>query len=189
VNGRITQHLRDRGEFVHSATELGGTSDLRSEAPEFFLSREKIAQRFLELDRTASLFSVLGFMDEVETWAVERFEDASDEERIRLRGQLERLSSIIGHFQSRIEPDNHAFVQVLAQMRASAAFYVIDFLQHRVLDFMVQLMTYCQRAQGDDVHADLMLRRIQVLNRTRLLDRVFSAENKEFVMRCLLEAQ
>ncbi|WP_432263038.1 hypothetical protein [Cupriavidus sp. TMH.W2] len=163
---------------------IAGQHWSHQEAPEFFLDRERISQHFLTMDRTASLLSVLSFMDGVETWTVDRFDNVKEDPQVRarLRAQLERLGAIIKDYQERIQPDNFAFVQVMGSIYASTCFYVLYYLSECQPDFFQQLVTYCQASQQDHEHASIVLRRIQALYRTQLIHRVFSKENTTHVM-------
>ncbi|WP_454727855.1 MULTISPECIES: type IVB secretion system protein IcmW [Cupriavidus] len=154
---------------------------------EFSFDHERISQHFLSVDRTATLFSVIGFMDKVETWTVQRFADVREEPdvRARLRAQLERLAEVLRDYRDRIQPDNFAFVQVMAAMKASCVMYCLHGLQTVQPAFFLQLVDYCRRNEHEDVNAGLMLRRVKALFRTQMLSRAFGKENTERVMRAI----
>lgn len=161
------------------------------EAPEFFkefsLDPTHVNQHFLKVDRTATLFSVIGFMDAVESWTVQRFSDVREEPEVRerLRTQLARLADILRDYRDSIQPNNYAFVQAMAALKASSVFYILHGLQAQQPEFFVQLVAYCKSNDTDDVNAGLMFRRVRALFRTQILSRAFSKENTEMVMRAI----
>lgn len=153
--------------------------------PEFLIDPERVGSHLLKRDATAGLFSALKFMDSVEDWVLQRLEqdDASREE---VRGRLQRLSEIIYQYRMSIPPDNYAFLQVLAWLNTSVVIYVLDYLTEHQCDFMVQLLEYSKENIEVDINANLMMKRVRALYRARLLDRIYSPENVDYVMRILL---
>lgn len=150
-------------------------------------SRYRAASKFLHSkDPTGGLLSTVLFMDSVEDWVVSRLElDEQQGEQVRVR--LRRLSEILTQHRENIPPDNYALLQLLSWMKSSESFYTLDYLTQFQPEFTVQFIGYCQQNQGDEVNANLALQRIMVLYRTRLLDRVYSPENFDYVMSVIME--
>lgn len=174
------------GVFVSIlATDAGSGQPNSEKAPEFLICPERVDQYLLERDSTAGLFSALKFMDNVEDWVLQRLgeDDASVDE---VRARLRRLSEIIYQYRQQIPPDNHAFLQVLAWLNTSVVVYVVDYLTQHQVDFMAQLLDYSKANSDIDVNASLMVKRVRALYRARLLDRIYSPENVDYVMRILL---
>lgn len=153
--------------------------------PGFVIDAERVGSHLLGRDPTAGLFSALKFMDSVEDWVLPRLEkdDASREE---VKTRLRRLSEIVYQYRQRIPPDNYAVLQVLAWLNTSVVIYVLDYLTEHQEDFLVQLLSYAKESIDVDINANLMMKRIRALYRARLLDRIYSPDNVDFVMRILL---
>lgn len=128
-------------------------------------------------------------MDTVEDWVLERV-GTDETSREEIRARLKRLSEIIYQYRQQIPADNYAFLQVLAWLNTSVVIYVLEYLTMHQADFMVQLLGYAKESVDVDVNANLMMKRVRALYRARLLDRIYSPENVDYVMRVLLrEAQ
>lgn len=125
-------------------------------------------------------------MDSVENWVLARLgKDVASQEEVSDR--LQRLSEIIYQYRQQIPPDNHAFLQVLAWLNFSVVVVVLDYLSNYQQAFMAQLMEYSKDTADLDVNADLMVKRVRALYRTKLLDRVYSPDNVEYVTQILLK--
>lgn len=149
------------------------------------IDMERVGSHLLSRDPTAGLFSALRFMDSVEDWVLQRL-DRDEASREEVRSRLKRLSEIIYLYRQRIPPDNYAFVQVLAWLNTSVVIFVLDYLTAHQNDFMVQLLEYAKESVDVDVNANLMMKRVRALYRARLLDRIYSPDNVDYVMRILL---
>lgn len=163
-----------------------GTNQLEAGiAPEFLIDADHVGRHLLERDPTAGLFAALRFMDSVEDWVLQQL-GQDDSSREEVRGSLRRLSEILYQYRQQIPPDNYAFLQVLAWLNTSVVIYVLDYLTEHQNDFMVQLLEYSKENIEIDINANLMMKRVRALYRARLLDRIYSPENVDFVMRILL---
>lgn len=154
--------------------------------PEFLIDAERVGSHLLGRDPTAGLFSALKFMDGVEDWVLQRLEGENEQSREDVRDRLRRLSQIIYQYRQSIPPDNYMFLQVLAWLNTSVVIYVLDYLTQHQHEFMVQLLEYSKENIDVDVNANLMVKRVRALYRARLLDRIYSPDNVDFVMRTLL---
>lgn len=169
--------------------------------PDFNLDpdRKEAHRHLIEKDPNGSLFSTVLVMDNVEDWVIARLVADPDKAHERadvgggstvnveeVRARLQRLSEIISQYRLRIPPDHYALVQLLGWMKSSECFYALDYLTQYQSDFTTQFIEHCRRTCQEDAAAELALQRIQVLYRTRLLDRIMSPENCEFVMNVLL---
>lgn len=167
--------------------QMSGDNNL---VPPFVLdSRFREASKFLHAkDPTGGLLSTVLFMDSVEDWVMSRLASGDEQQDEQVRARLRRLSEIITQYRENIPADNHALLQLLSWMKSSEAFYTLDYLTMAQADFTVQFIQYCQENRDDDVNANLALQRIMVLYRTRLLDRVYSPDNFDYVVDVLMGA-
>lgn len=156
------------------------------DVPEFLIDPDRVGSHLLGRDPTAGLFSALKFMDSVEDWVLQRLEQQGEESREEVRERLRRLSQIVYQYRQSIPPDNYAFLQVLAWLNTSVVIYVLDYLTEHQNGFMVQLLEYSKENIDVDINANLMVKRVRALYRARLLDRIYSPDNVDYVMRILL---
>lgn len=171
-------------DILASDSEPGHSA--KDARPDFLIDSERVGGYLLRRDPTASLFAQLKFMDSVEDWVLQRLEIESAESRDMVRANLARLSEIIHQFRQSIPADNFTFLQVLAWLNTSVVIYVLDYLTQHQHEFMSQLLGYCKENNELDINAELMLKRVRALYRARLLDRIYSPENVDYVMRVLL---
>lgn len=156
-----------------------------SQGSEFLIDRDSVGKHLLGRDSTGSLFAALSFMDSVEDWVLERL-GQDDQTGEQVRARLHRLSEIVYQYRQQIPPDNFSFLQVLSWLNTSVVIYVVDYLNEHQQDFLVQLLDYSKANAEIDVNAALMIKRVRALYRARLLDRIYSPDNVDYVMRVLL---
>lgn len=155
--------------------------------PITFDREQRAASRFLHSkDPTGGLLSTVLFMDSVEDWVINRLElEPEQVEQVRIR--LRRIAEILTQYSDRVAPDNQSLVQLLSWMKSSESLYTLDYLTQAQPEFTVQFIRHCQSVCDDDVNARLALERITVLFRSRLLDRVYSPANFDYVTTVLME--
>jgi len=140
-------------------------------------------------DPTGGLLATVLFMDSVENWVINRLAlDDADPSAEGVRERQRKLSEVLTTHRDNVPPDNAALLQLLVWMKSSEAFYALDYLTQFRPEFTVQFVNYCKDCASENVNASFALERIAVLWRTRLLDRVFSPENLDFVMKIILES-
>lgn len=170
--------------MILTADDHNSQQDMEG-SPGIFLDKTSVSRYLLAKDGNAVVYASLSFMDSVEDWVLQRL-DQDERTRAEVQARLEKLGRIIGQYRNAIPPDNHAFLQAIAWLNSSAVVYVLDYLSSHQPDFMHQLVEHCKAMEDDDVNANLMLKRMRALWRARLLDRIFSPDNVEFVMKVLL---
>lgn len=143
-----------------------------------------VGRYLLQMDPTGETFGTLRFMEQVETWVLQRLE-VDDASRGDVEARLARLAEIISQYRESIPPENDAFLKVLSWLNTSVTVYVVDYLSTFQQDFFMQLVDYARSNEELNVDAALMLKRVRALWRARLLQRIYSKENVDFVMQVL----
>jgi len=152
----------------------------------FVVDDGSVGSYLLKRDPTGEIFGALRFMDRVEDWVLPRL-GIDEQTRIDVESRLARLSEIVFEYRKRIPPDNDAFLKALSWLNTSVTVYVVDFLSAHQADFFMQLVDYSRANEDMNVDAGLMLKRVRALWRARLLNRIYSKENVDFVMRILFK--
>ncbi|KVV07437.1 hypothetical protein WK77_16755 [Burkholderia ubonensis] len=140
-------------------------------------------------DQTGMTLYQMGFLGKVEHWVLNRVGERDGALAGEVTTRLQRLDDIVANFRNQIPADNPAFLQILSWLTIEQAMYTVEYLQGFQSEFFMQLVDYCQRNELNDVNADLALKRIRALNKTRLLDRWFSPANVDFVVTTLTGLQ
>jgi len=150
------------------------------------LDRTSVSQWLLRKDGAAVVYATMALMDSVESWVLQRL-DQSEELHDEVSVRLDKLGETLGLYCHAIPPDNFEFLQAIAWLNSSTVVYVLDYLSAHQPDFLGQLVEHCRQMEDDDVNANLMLKRMRAVWRARLLDRIYSPENVDFVMKVLLK--
>jgi hypothetical protein len=139
-------------------------------------------------DPTGMALHQMAYLSKVEDWVLNVLAKEGKEFEVQVQTRLQRLDDIISNYRNSIPPDNPAFVQILSWLAIDQAMYTVDYLQGHQPDFFIQLLDFCRHNELNDANAALTLKRILVLMRTRLFDRIYSPANVDFV-RTTLQAQ
>nr|WP_241025664.1 hypothetical protein [Burkholderia sp. Tr-20390] len=148
-----------------------------------------IAAHMNAKDQTGMTLYQMGFLGKVEHWVLNRIAEKNDALAGDVTTRLQRLDDIVTNFRNKIPADNPAFIQILSWLTIEQAMYTVEYLQGCQHEFFMQLVEYCKCNELNDVNADLALKRIRALNKTRLLDRWFSPANVDFVITTLTGLQ
>lgn len=136
-------------------------------------------------DKTGTTLHQMAFFTKVEYWVLRRLEAEGQKMADEVKARLERLDAVIDNHRNSIPPDNPAFVQILSWLDIAQQTYTVEFLQSCQPGFFQQLVAFCHSQRLNDPNADLFLKRLEVLMRTTLLNRICSKENVEYVLSIL----
>ncbi|ABO60206.1 hypothetical protein LA345_36900 (plasmid) [Burkholderia vietnamiensis] len=150
---------------------------------------DHVAAHLNAKDQTGMTLYQMGFLGKVEHWVLNRLAEKDEELADDVTMRLQRLDDIVANFRNKIPADNPAFLQILSWLTIEQAMYTVEYLQGYQDEFFMQLVDYCRLNEFNDVNADLALKRIRALNKTRLLDRWFSKANVDFVVTTLTGIQ
>ncbi|MEX3555997.1 MAG: hypothetical protein VB131_05220 [Burkholderia gladioli] len=150
---------------------------------------DHVAAHMNAKDQTGMTLYQMGFLAKVEHWVLNRIAENNEELADDVTTRLQRLDDIVTNFRNKIPADNPAFLQILSWLTIDQAMYTVEYLQGCQPEFFMQLVDYCRLNEFNDLNADLALKRIRALNKTRLLDRWFSPANVDFVVTTLTGIQ
>jgi len=158
--------------------------------PSFSISDQgSLASHFNAKDSTGYTLHAMAFLSRVEHWVLNRLKEQGEEMSVEVQLRLQRLDDLIINFRNQIPPDNPYFLQILSWLHIDQATYVIEFLQSNQPAFFSQLMNYCRLNRLVDSNAALTLNRFQAFAKARLINRILSAENVDYVNKTLLGIQ
>ncbi|WP_233176789.1 hypothetical protein [Ralstonia sp. ASV6] len=148
-----------------------------------------LASHFNAKDSTGQTLHAMLFLSSVEHWVLNRLKAEGEGMAEEVKVRLQRLDDLIINFRNQLPADNPDFLQVMSWLSIDQSVYVIEFLQSCQQDFFAQLMDFCKLNRLNDANANVMLNRFQALAKSRLINRILSQENVDYVNKTLLGIQ
>lgn len=152
------------------------------------MTQAEIHQYLHQRDPSGKLLGYLLLMDRAETWVVEKSTSRPSD----VQGMIARFSNMVTEHLGTmskaeidaIQPDQH-LVQILGRLHASKAYAVMDYLNTLHPGFFERIIIAASAITGSSPEASILLRRVRVLFRTTLTQRVYTQDNIRQVISAL----